>query len=258
MTSIRLERFVFAVAITAMAAIPTACASTSPSPGGLGAPLSAPCPQGDSLSVVVAVDGTSSFRSPASKAANLKVMAEHITTAAYCGGSVRVFGFASSTGATQDIFASRLSPAASTDNARRRKAEKLTEQVMAQVSTNYDPALDQLAGTGTDVLGMLAVFREAKEQVPGSVVDAVVLTDGLSNIAVNPVTARSTTAARALTDTVSVPDLTGSRLSFVGIGREAPGAPELPSAVIERVRAFWQRVCERTHAASCLVATDGR
>lgn len=213
------------------------------------------CPPND-LVTSIGVDVTGSHHSDAVKVANMDVIAQHVRRTAICGGTVSVFAFASSMGATVPIFDGTLTVDAPTQNAKQRKAEQLAEQAIDTINANYDTALAGITGSGTDVIGMLTLFQQKAARYPDATAHHVLLTDGLQNVSVDPTTATSVEAAQELADQQRVPDLSGAELTIVGIGRQAQG--ELPSTVIENVTAFWERICQNTQAATCRVSTDGR
>lgn len=241
-----------AVLIAATLAV-ASCTGVPASPHAAGEGMD--CPPND-LVTSIGVDVTGSHHSAAVKASNMEVIAQHVRRTATCEGTVSVFAFASSTGATVPIFDGDLSVEAPTENAKQRKAEKLAEQTMATISANYDAALANITGSGTDIIGMLSLFQQKASRYPDTTAHHVLLTDGLQNVDVDPTNATSVEAAQALADQQRVPDLSGAELTIVGIGRQAQG--ELPSTVIENVTAFWERICQNTHAATCRVSTDGQ
>lgn len=126
---------------------------------------------------------------------------------------------------------------------------------MAQVSTNYEPAVAALPAGGTDVTGLYRLFGEAQSLRADMRLEALALTDGLTNQGVTIDRTLSAEEAVVLADTVVVPELPGASLSVVGVGRVA-GDP-LPSAFIDGMKAFYVRLCENAQAEACLVVTDG-
>lgn len=213
------------------------------------------CP-GSPVVTSIGIDATGSHHSDAVKSTNLEIIAHQVRRTATCGGSISVFAFASSTGATVPVFDGDLSVEAPTENAKQRKAEKLAEQTIDTISAKYETSLGDITGSGTDVLGMLPLFAQKDARYPEATMHHVLLTDGIQNVGVDPTSAGSVEAAQALADQQPVPDLSGAELTIVGIGRQAHG--ELPSTVIANVTAFWERICKNTKAASCHISTDGR
>lgn len=208
------------------------------------------------INMQVGIDGTGSFRSAVLKESNLREIASAVRTVAICGGHLRVFGFASSSGQTVTVYEDDLSVDAPTDNARARKAGKLADDTTAHIAERYDDALNQLTGAGTDVIGMLALLADAKAQAPVAELYGVLLTDGLTNIGIDPTSAHSAEEASALAAQVAVPDLSGASIRMVGVGRQADS--ELSSTTIEILKAFWTEVLARTGADPVLVVTEGQ
>jgi len=257
MTSNTLRR-TFTAALT-LATLTVLAACSSIAIGGrtaTDAEVAKSCPASGGLTTEIGIDGSVSHNSEAIKKINLAVIGDQVRATAICGGHLRVFGFASSTGQTVTLYDGQLNSLAPTDNAHYRQADKLTEQVSGQISQDYDHVLNGLTGTGSDPLGMLTVLQQAAAQAPASTLNGILLTDGLQNIGIDATTATNNASAKALADSVSVPTLKHADITIVGIGRQAQG--EIPSSMIENVTTFWERVCQRTQAASCQVSTDGR
>ena len=51
-----------------------------------------------------------------------------------------------------------------------------------------------------------------------------------------------------------MPDLSGANVTIAGIGKVKGQAP--PTKIVDRVKAFYQALCERTGAERCSVVTD--
>jgi len=171
---------------------------------------------------------------------------------AACSGDLWVATFGDSSGQTVTLLEQSFQVEAPTENAQRRKREKLAEEATAAVRDRFAEAAANTSASATDILGLLRLAAENKAQHPDAAHELLVLTDGFTNVGVDPAAAASTEAAIALADQVAVPDLSGMKLTFAGIGRTTS---TVPSSVIEKVTAFWERVCERTNADSCTVVT---
>lgn len=171
---------------------------------------------------------------------------------AACSGDLWVATFGDSSGQTVTLLEQSFLVEAPTENAQRRKREKLAEEAAATVQDRFAEAAANTSASATDILGLLRLAAENKAQHPDAAHELLVLTDGFTNVGVDPAAAASTEAAIALADQVAVPDLSGVKLAFAGIGRTTS---TVPSSVIEQVTAFWERVCERTNADSCTVVT---
>ncbi|MGO2140775.1 MAG: hypothetical protein ACTH30_10195 [Leucobacter sp.] len=171
---------------------------------------------------------------------------------ASCSGTMAVSTFGESSGQTVSLLQQSFQVDAPTENALRRKQQKLASDAAAEVRDKLDEAAANTPASATDVMGLLRLVEEAQAQQPDAAHEVFVLTDGFTNVGIDPTTAGSIEGATALAEQVSVPDLSGVDLTFSGIGRTTT---PVPSSVIEQVAAFWKRVCERTQAASCTVAT---
>lgn len=170
-----------------------------------------------------------------------------------CSGDLWVATFGESSGQTVTLLEQSFQVEAPTENAERRKREKLAEDATSTVRDKLSEAASRTPASATDVPGLLRLIEEAKAQHPEAAHEVFILTDGFTNVDVDPAAVGSVKAAVALADQVAVPDLSGVKLTFAGIGRTTTS---VPSSVIEQVTAFWQRVCERTGAATCTIATQ--
>lgn len=171
---------------------------------------------------------------------------------AACSGTLHVATFGESSGQVVTIIDQSFQVDAPTENAVRRKQKKLAAEATDAVTRNLADAASNTPASATDVIGLLRLAAESKVQSPGAMHEVFVFTDGFTNVGVDPAAAPSVAAAVQLAEQIPVPDLSGSALTFAGIGRTAS---PVPSAVVEQVAAFWERVCERTQADSCTVAT---
>lgn len=169
-----------------------------------------------------------------------------------CSGTLHVATFGESSGQVVTLIDQSFQVDAPTENAVRRKQQKLASGIVNDVKDKLADAASNTPTAATDVVGLLRLAVEAKSQLPDAAHEVFVFTDGFTNVGVDPAAASSVAAAVQLAEQVTVPDLAGSALSFAGIGRTAT---PVPSAVVEQVAAFWERVCERTQADSCTVAT---
>lgn len=256
MTLKTLRRAAVGTAITlAISATLAACTTAGTSSPSSDRAMAANCPSAG-IATAIGTDTTVSGQSAEKKAMDLAVIANQVRRTAVCGGHLTVFAFASSTGSTATVFDGDLYVDAPTENAKIRKAGKLAEQTIATIAENYDSALASVSGSGTDVLGMLTLLQQANAQFPDLVAENVLLTDGWTNIGVDPTTVVDADAARTLADQQTVPDLTGASLRIIGIGKQAQD--ELPSTVIANLTAFWEQICANTNATSCQVSTVGR
>ena len=249
------RRSVFGVALVLSATLMLAsCASTQGAPRADQSNAGS-CPA-EPIASTSALDVTGSFQSEAMNAANLEVIAAEARRTALCGGHLRVFAFASSTGATVMLFNGDLLVEAPTENARLRKVEKLTNQTMAIITEQYELALEGVTGNGSDPLSMLRLLEQSNTLYPDHALVNQLITDGVITVGIDPTGVPDAEAARALADKQAVSSLAGVELSIVGIGKQGTG--ELPSSVIANLTAFWEQICQNTGASSCSVSTEGR
>lgn len=217
-----------------------------------GSAFSESCPDAPLKSIVL-VDVTGSSFASSSSGDYETAISKLAHRTADCGGDLWVATFGESSGQTVTLLEKSFQVEAPTENAKRRKREKLAEQSVSTVRDKLSEAAARTPASATDVLGLLRLVEEAKAQHPDAAHEVLILTDGFTNVGVDPAAAASSEAAVALADQVVVPDLSGVKLTFAGIGRTNTS---VPSSVIEQVTAFWKRVCERTQADSCTVATQ--
>ncbi|WP_298868488.1 hypothetical protein [uncultured Microbacterium sp.] len=248
-------RALSAALVLATALTLTSCGTASGGTLASDTQIAAACPS-NRIATTIGLDGTSTFQSGRTKASTLRIVDNHVRRTAICGGHLRVFFFASSTGATVPLFDGDLAVDAPTENAKLRKAGKLADQTSARIAEKYDTALESLTGNGTDVLGMLSLLSQTNVQYPDLEPINVLLTDGLTNIDFDISQLTSTEAATKLADQQPVPDLSGADVSLLGIGKQAGG--EIPSSLIAHLTTFWERICHNTGAAQCHVSTESR
>jgi len=172
---------------------------------------------------------------------------------AACSGHLRVATFGETSGRVETIVDQPLQVDAPTKNAVQRKQQKLAADIADTVKNTLAEAASRTPVTGTDVVGLLRLAAESQSQQPEAFHEVFVFTDGFTNVGVDPAAAPDVESAVALALEVSVPDLSGSALTFAGIGRTA--SPQ-SSVVVEQVVTFWKQVCERTQALSCTVVTQ--
>lgn len=172
-----------------------------------------------------------------------------------CEGMLTVSTFGESSGQTVILLDQSFLVEAPTENAKNRKQQQLAEDAAATVRDKFDTAAADTPSSATDVIGVLRLIGEAYAQHPDAVLEVTLATDGATNVGVDPAAASSKEAALGLAEQVEVPDLSGVHLTFAGIGRTTS---PVPSTVVEQISVFWERVCERTNASSCTVATQWR
>lgn len=243
-------------AFTLAAGITLLASCTAHAPGELGRlqSLQENCPEGQLVNAYVTTDGSATSSAEIIVNERLAAIETVVERVAVCGGHLTVTAFGTNS-VTVPIYDADIAIDGSTDLARLRQVPDVVEEVMAQVTSGYEPAIAALPAGGTDVVGVYRVFGEARALRPEMRLEAVALTDGVTNQGIVFDHSLTPDEASALADAVTVPDLSESSLSVIGIGRVA-GDP-LPSEFIEGMKAFYMRLCEKTQAERCLVVTDG-
>lgn len=254
MTLHTVPRVLTAFALTAGLTLLAGCAAHAPGDLGRLQQLQERCPEDQLINAYVATDGSGTSSSAAIVDERLRSIAIVAERTAVCGGHLTVVAFGTNSVPTP-IYEADIQIDGATDLGRLRQVPEYVEHVVAQVATNYEPAVAALPPGGTDVIGLYRLFAEAQSLRADMRLEALALTDGLTNQGVTIDRTLSAEEAIVLADTVAVPELPGTSLSVVGVGRVA-GDP-LPSAFIDGMKAFYERLCENTQAEQCLVATDG-
>lgn len=236
------------------ASILAGCTATPPGDSGRLQSLLASCPVGKKINDYEALDGSGTTQSKEIAREYLAYVKSRVERVAVCGGHISIVTFGTNS-VTVPIYEGDLAVEGATDLAKLRRVPGLVEDVMAEVTKNYTPAVALLPKGGTDVTGLLRLLEEAQALRPDMELEASIMTDGLNNQGVVIDRVLSPEEAAALADTVTVPQLSGS-IAIVGIGRVA-GDP-LSSDFIAGMKVFYTRLLERTGASSVLVMTDGR
>lgn len=212
------------------------------------------CPDGKHVAIVVPLDVRAELRGKALTDARLRAVDRSATKAAVCGGRLRVIVFSTSAVASVVVFDEELAPAGATENARLRRVDGIVEKAIEQIADGLPVAMKRVSSRGGDPVGQLEVARDYASQLGDAFeVHVIVETSGFSR-GVGAVGLDRERAVR-LADAESVPDLTGVVVTFAGLGRVGSGAPP-SSEVVSALRAFYERLCERTQAASCRATSD--
>lgn len=235
----------------------TACGVGSPH-GELGEnqQILASCDTSAPPAALIAVDGTGSSASEQVAAERMSAIESIVRRTAVCSGQLRVLVFSSSSASTVPLFDGSLHPAGATDNARLKRLPKLVEGVMTQIRTAYGPAVARLDQGGSDITAQYRLASEWIGQVGSqSRLHLYMLTDGFQNISVN-LGARPLSKAEAATlaNRVSVPKLPGASVVVAGLGKVAGAPPR--SDVVEGLVAYYDALCRRSGAATCVSVTD--
>lgn len=215
---------------------------------------------------LVAIDGTGSSDAEVIAAERLEAVESIVRTTAVCAGDaaapLRVFVFSASSAGTTTLYDGTLHPEGATDNARLRRVPDVVESVMADIRDAYEPAVADLPGGGSDILGVYRLAEEWAAQVGAgdggdSRLRFALFTDGFHNTGVRigdePL---SEAEAEALAEETSVPALPSeSSIVVAGLGRVADEEPP-DSAVVEGLVAYYTALCEQTGAGECVSVTD--
>jgi hypothetical protein len=217
------------------------------------------CPKGGHrVAALVASDESGSRRGSTAQPVQQAVIRDVAERTAICGGHLRVAVFAGSV-VTVPVYDADLQLDGATDNARLRKVPKVVDDVMGQINEAQPKAIQQLPDGATDIVVQHQLAAEYRSQLvmDGRYhLESTVLTDGIQTAQVNLEDPSLTTdQAKELATTVTVPDLSGSDVRVIGIGRKADGE-QLPTPYVEALRAFHLAVCTRTNAAECVAVTD--
>lgn len=236
------------------AGILAGCTVTAPGDLGRLQSLLASCPDDKKINDYEFLDGSGTTQSREIAREYLAYVETRVERVAVCGGHIKVAAFGTNS-ITAPIYEGDLAVEGATDLARLRRVSGLVEEVMAEVTKHYQPAVALLPKGGTDVTGLLRLLEEAEALRPDMELEASIMTDGLNNQGIVIDRVLSPEEATALADSAPVPHLSGS-VAIVGIGRVA-GDP-LSSDFIAGMKVFYTRLLERTGASSVLVLTDGR
>lgn len=149
----------------------------------------------------------------------------------------------------------RLEPRPPPRPERDAKARRLPDAVSAvaeQITGVYPEAVKQLDANGSDIVAQLRLAAESASQVGDGQLSVLILTDGLQNsgVAVRQIVQSPESAA----ETFTVPNLSGSLVTFSGIGQVSGQAP--PTEVVDAVKTFYGNLCSRTGADLCDVVTE--
>jgi len=228
----------------------------SPGPQSSDQAILAGCTADKQVAADVEIDGSGSSSGDAIATERLAITADLVRRTAICGGHLLVRAFSASSGATVTIYNGDLSLPGATDNARLRRVDALVEEVMAEITAKYGDAIAALPGGGSDITSVYRLAGEYAAQLgDGFQLHLYVLTDGLNNIGTD-LTSQVLTPEQAtdLASTVSVPALPGSSITVAGLGR-IDGDPA-PSALVEGLVAFYNALCVKTGAKTCVSVTD--
>ncbi len=255
MTTFTLLRTGAAVCALSSTLALTACSSLS-APTTPDKAILAACGADKQVAADVEIDGSGSSSGDTIATERLAITADVVRRTAICGGHLLVRAFSASSGATVTIYDGDLTLTGATDNARLRRVDALVKKVMAEITTKYGDAIAALPGGGSDITSVYRLAGEYATQLgDGYQLHLYVLTDGLNNIGTD-LTSQTLTPEQAtdLASTVNVPTLPGSSITVAGLGR-IDGNPA-PSALVEGLVAFYDALCVKTGATTCVSVTD--
>lgn len=246
-----------AVPVAAVAVLLAGCSVMSGGAQSSDQTILSACPPDAKVAADVEWDGSGSSASSAIADTRLAIVADVARRAAICDGHLIVRVFSASSGATATVFDGDLHLPGATDNARLRRVDQLVSDTMASISGKLPQALASLPGGGSDITSVYRLGSEYAAQLgDGYKLHLYVLTDGLNNIGVSlDSQVLSPEQATGLANQVAVPTLpTDASVTVAGLG-QIDGAP-VPSALVEGLVVFYDALCHKTGAATCVSVTD--
>lgn len=219
--------------------------------------LAASCPAGKKVASYIAWDVNTTQRGKQLTSVRLAALGSNARQVAACGGRLRVVGFGPTAAATARLWDGALEPPGATENARLRHVPDMADEVVRAVEKRLPAVLRQLSGKGTDPVGQFAAAEQYLRQLPsGFELRIVIASSGISThgIVIDRRNFSESVAVESA-NRLSVPDLSGAIVTIAGLGKVGAGAPP-PTAFVDALRVFYERVCKRTKARSCLAVTD--
>jgi hypothetical protein len=205
------------------------------------------CPDHARLAAYVAWDVRRTLRTRRIAAARLESLEQTADRVAACGGRLRVVAFGPTAASTARLYDGELRPRGATENARLLRVPRLVDGVLEHVRKALPGVLAEVSGQSADPLSQFADAEQFSRQLgSGYALHVVIATSGLG-----PGVPRSADLAA----TTAAPVLTGADVVVAGLGKVGRGAPT-PTPVVDALRRFYTRTCERTGARSCLAVTD--
>jgi hypothetical protein len=247
-------RNILAIAVAATALASLAGCGSSGAVGSLGElkRVAHTCPTHAQLAAYVAWDVRHTLRGARIAAARLESLEQTAERVAACGGRMRVVAFGPTAASTARLYDGELQPRGATENARLLRVPHLADQVMKRVRKRLPDVLAEVSGQSADPLSQFAAADQFRRQLgAGYALHVVIETSGFGR----GVPASGNAAASGLAASRSVSELTGADVVVAGLGKAGRRAPT-PTPVVDALRAFYSRVCERANAHSCLVITD--
>lgn len=216
----------------------------------------ASCDQAHPPASWIGIDGTGSGASEDIVKERMAAIGSIVRETAVCSGYLKVIVFSSSSAATTTLFDGSLKQAGATDNARLQRVPKAVDATMANIRQAYDSAVAGLDQRSSDIIAQYRLASEWLHQLgDANGLHLYLLTDGFQTAGVDLGSqALDQQQAAALAEQVSVPTLTGAKIVVAGLGRIA--GPPPPSSVVEGLVAYYDALCHRMAAATCISVSD--
>jgi hypothetical protein len=256
--------------LTATGLALTACVAAPASSGQLQAfqTILTSCPTSTVPAAAVREDVSGSRRQPALTGQDRQAVIDAVTRTAICGhpeqaGHFRFDIFSNSSASSVPLINTDLPLAGATDTARLRRVPDLVAATMAIIDAAYPQALTQVTDGGTDVVAQFVAGNDYITQLNNNrpagsepfQLQLTVLTDGIGTTGA-AITDSTMTAeqATALANSLPVPALPGSTITFAGIGQTNGTKP--PTEFVDGLKAFYTALGERTGANTVTVVTE--
>jgi hypothetical protein len=244
-------------------ALAVAACGQSGSPSGIAGmlqhlkPLTGNC-GGKSINAYDGVDGSATGRGNETLiSGRLQAVHDLADQVAACGGFLKVVLFSSSQAENATLGEAEFPTSSGTETARLIAANKVEEDLLAEVEETLPKALREVNPNGTDVLSQLQLAREFARQRPTGQLYVQLETDGINTVKPVVMNTPSFTpvAAHAAAQRVALPDLSGATVRIFGLG-QTTSAKRPSTQRIDALTTFYELACRRAHAASCLATTD--
>lgn len=203
------------------------------------------------------IDTSGSVRATGVPEAYAGALRDLVRRTAVCGGHLHVGAFSATAASTATLYDGDLQMPGSTENARLRHVPQAVEDVMKTVNDAYAQKVPSLTPGGTDIVAQYRLAREYLQQLGGTrQLDLLLLTDGYQNAGfVLGDRALTDAEATALAAQADIPQLPGATITVAGIGKTA-GQDSAPTNVITGIKTFYDALCQRTGATTCVSVTD--
>jgi len=205
----------------------------------------------------VALDSSNSSDSDAIHQSRLAVLEELARRSVVCEGRIVVVRFTSTAASTDTVIDESFALAGATDNAKLRRAPDEIARVQTLLTDEVDGSASSLPEGGSDVLGMYNLAAQLVGQLKGpAALHVTLLTDGFTNVGIKLDRKTKIDDVDGLVDATDVPDLPGASITVAGLGDVAGKA--VRSSAVEALIAYYDGICDKAKAASCVSVTDWR